>query len=461
MRHIAPVIEAAPLLLDHERPSPSLPSRRARELGALAELRLANTWARLASCALIAFLAAAATGTIAPFVWLAGLLPVLFVEHGIYLRLRAQCQRDAPPRRLIWPAAWILLQTAYVGVMAVMLWFAKYAHGETLAVILMLASLGNAAATLRGSTLLALSAALPTIALLVILPLLDYLLGQFLNPLDLIPVVGAALFVSFGANLWSSLRASDEAQARAEVAAMRERQAAAAAAAAKSEAIRRMQDELRTPMTALISAAEHLRRAAVSPEARMHIGALAQAGEVLRLVLEDLSDLDRLENGQLKIDPRPCDPRELVRDVIGAFRAAAHDKRLELFLDIAPDVPPQVELDGARVRQVLFNLLANAVKYTSHGGVRVRLQAQAGDTPERVRLGFVVADTGAGMSRSQIALIFSGRARGESSAGLGLAISLRLARLMGGRLAVKSEVGEGSVFSLVLEAPLIARSAAA
>lgn len=178
---------------------------------------------------------------------------------------------------------------------------------------------------------------------------------------------------------------------------------------------------------------------------------------MLKLVLDDLSDLDRLENGQLPIEPKPADPRELVRGVVAAFRAAAHDKQLELFLDVSPDTPPLVTLDPLRVRQVLFNLLANAVRFTSHGGVRVRVSAQP-VAADRVRLSFTVADTGAGMSRSQLALIF-GRERicmdGEGR-GLGLAISLKLARLMGGQLTARSELGQGSMFTLTLEARLVA-----
>jgi signal transduction histidine kinase len=181
---------------------------------------------------------------------------------------------------------------------------------------------------------------------------------------------------------------------------------------------------------------------------------------VLRLVLDDLSDLDRLENGQLRIVAKQTDPRELLRGVVSAFLAAAQDKHLELFLDIGPGVPPAVEIDPLRVRQILFNLLANAVRYTTHGGVRVRLAARASATPGRVRLVFVVADTGAGMSRSQLALIFGqGRFNAEGEgASLGLAISIRLAKLMGGQLTARSELGQGSVFSFVLEAPVCARS---
>src|SRR5690606_32297630 len=153
-----------------------------------------------------------------------------------------------------------------------------------------------------------------------------------------------------------------------------------------------------------------------------------------------------------------ADPREIVRGVVSAFRAAAQDKNLELFLDIAPEAPVRVEMDPLRVRQVLFNLLANAVRYTTHGGVRVTLTLEPAQQPDRARLKFIVADTGAGMSRSQLALVFGrGRVAGNGEGpGLGLAISLRLARLMGGQIEAKSELGEGSVFCFSLDARVLA-----
>jgi signal transduction histidine kinase len=325
-----------------------------------------------------------------------------------------------------------------------------------------LGGLANAAATLRASPALAMAGAAPTVAFMLGLPLADYLLNGS-NALDLMPLVAGFLLLGFGMNLWRSLLASDLAQAEAQAAVLRERQAAAAAAAAKTDMIQRMNDELRTPMSALIGAAEHLRRAAASPQARAHIATIVQAGEVLKMVLADLSDLDRLENGKLPIEKKPADPRELVRGVVAAFRPTATDKALELFLDVGAEVPSEVELDPLRVRQILFNLLANALRYTTHGGVRVGLHAQASNIEGCTRLVFVVADTGAGMSRSQMALIF-GRERLSAEGkgpGLGLAISLRLARLMGGHLSAKSELGEGSVFSFALDAPSAAAAKAA
>lgn len=432
-------------------------ARRMRGLTAVARLRVTNCWIRLGACAVAAVVAGSLVGTAWPLVWFLGLVPVLLIDRAIYVRVLRRLQQKPAPQRVHTLAVWTFVQSAYGNVLAILLWFAPYVPGETLAVMYLCGGVANGAASLRAVPPLALAGMAPSFAMMLGLPVAEFVLGGSANTLELAPLVGALLLFGFGANLWRDLLASDTAQAEAEAAVLRERQAAAAAAAAKTDVIRRMNSELRTPMTALIGAAEHLKRAATTPQARAHIATLAQAGEVLKLVLDDLSDLDRLENGQLPIEPKPADPRELVRGVVAAFRAAAHDKQLELFLDVSPDTPPLVTLDPLRVRQVLFNLLANAVRFTSHGGVRVRVSAQP-VAADRVRLSFTVADTGAGMSRSQLALIF-GRERicmdGEGR-GLGLAISLKLARLMGGQLTARSELGQGSMFTLTLEARLVA-----
>lgn len=444
---------------------PSDDAKRTRALAAAGRARAANAWLRLGACVIVALVASAIVGNLWPLYWCAGLAIVILIDRHLYKQLISQCDAGAAPKSIARLALWTMLQSIYGNLVAVMLWFAPHLPGETLAVVYLCGGLANAAATLRMWTPLAIAGLGPTIGFLLGLPIAEYVLTGANNAIHLMPVIAGLLLLGFGINLWRSLLESDAAQLRAEVAAIRERQAAAAAAAAKSDTIKRMNDELRTPMQALIGAAEHLRRIAVSPEARAHIATLVQAGEVLKLVLDDLSDLDRLENGLLKINARPADPREIARGVVSAFRAAAQDKHLELFLDVARDVPASVSIDALRVRQVLFNLVANAVRYTTHGGVRVALSARPAEKPGCVKLHFVIADTGPGMSRSQLALIFArGRVLGDGEGpGLGLAISMRLARLMGGALNAKSDLGQGSVFTLSLEAPLVAgegRSAA-
>lgn len=428
-------------------------AKRARALVNVSRARIANAWLRLGACGIVAAVATSLIGEATPILWFLGLAPVLFFDRWVFQRLLKTSLSGDPPRTMPRIVLWTAAQSVYGNIIAVMLWFSPYVPGETLAIIYMFGGLANAAATLRSSVTLSLAGAGMTVAFLLGLPLAEYLLDGARNPLDLMPLMGGLLLLAFGVNLWKSLLASDAAQIEAEAAVLRERQAAAAASAAKSSVIQRMNDEMRTPMTALVGAAEYLRRAAQSPQARAHIATLVQASEVLRLVLNDLSDLDRLENGQVSIEAKSVDPRELLRGVVSAFRVAAQDKKLELFADVDPAMPARLEIDGARVRQILFNLLANAIRYTTHGGVRVRMSAQPIDAT-RVRMNIVVADTGGGMSRSQLALVL-GRERlsveGEGP-GLGLSISLRLARLMGGKISAKSELGEGSVFSFTLDA---------
>lgn len=435
-------------------------AEQARVLAVVARARSNNALLRLGACAVVTAVAMSVVGTTLPLIWFAGFVAVMLTDRAVHRWLFKRSEAGDPPKKLGGLLAWTVFQSAYGNLLAVILWFSPYVPGETLATFYLCGSLANAAATLRASNSFSLAGATPTVVFMLGLPVADYVLGGMDNPLDLHPFVAAALLLAFGVNVWRSLRASDAAQAEAQAAAARERQAAAAAAAAKTDVIRRMNDELRTPMAALIGAAEHLRRAAATPQARAHIATLVQAGEVLKLVLDDLSDLDRLENGQLKIDAKPADPREIARGVVSAFRAAAQDKQLELFLDVAPETPTLALMDAVRVRQVLFNVLANAVRYTAHGGVRVRVDAQASENPGAVRLVFTIADTGAGMSRSQLLLSF-GRGRVGEGPGLGLAISLRLAKLMGGQLTAQSELGEGTVVAFVLEAPLAAREQAA
>ena len=451
---------ASPPVIDAR--SADTTARRTRALIGVSQARLNNAWLRLGSCGVVAAVASSLTGDIWPFVWLLGLVVVVLVDRALFARMLKRCEAGDAPTKFVGLLAWVTAQSAYGNVIAALLWFTPYVPGETLAIIYLCGGLANAAATLRAHASLSLAGVGPTIAFLMGLPIADYLIGGARNPIDLMPLIGALLLLGFGVNLWRSLVQSDAAQAQAEASAVRERQAAAAAAAAKTDMIQRMNAELRTPMQALIGAAEHLRRVAATPQARAHIATLAQAGEVLKLVLDDLSDLDRLENGQLRIKSKHADPREIVRGVVAAFKPAAQDKEIELFLDIAGDVPALVELDPLRVRQVLFNLVANAVRYTTHGGVRVTLRAQP-SADGRTKLAFSVADTGSGMSRAQLATIF-GRGRlsvGGEGPGLGLSISLRLAKLMGGQLQARSDLGQGSMFNFSLDVPVAAARSAA
>lgn len=423
-------------------------------LATVAQARIENAWLRLSACAIVAALAAVMTNGIWPLIWLAGLTLVLGVERHVHGRLRRACAARRPPRTL-WPLAlWTALQSAYANIVAAMLWFAPHNIGDVLGAIVLCGSLANAAATVRASSLLSVAALTPTLIYMFALPLADFLWRGTQDWLELMPLVAGLLVFGWGVKLWQSLTASDAFRAAAEAAAAREHEAAAAARAAACAALKRVRDEVRTPLSALIGATEHLRRMAANPQARAHIAALQQAQDVLVRVLEDLADPAAADAEALRLEPHPADPRELARGVVAAFRVAAADKNLELFLDIAPATPALVEMDAARVRQILFNLVANAVRYTTHGGVRVKLAAQPGAAAGEVRLSYVVADTGQGMSRSQVALTFAPDAVPPAGAGNGLAIAQRLAKRIGARLRAKSEWGQGTLVSLTFDALL-------
>lgn len=419
---------------------------------------MSNAWARYFASGMAAAVGAAVFETSLPMYWLAGLTLVVVVDFAAYQKLLKRLTAGDPCDRIPLLIMWAALQGLYGNALAAILWFSPIGPGKAMAVIFVCGGLANAAATFRHSPALSAASVSAAAFYLLGLPVVEFASEHGRNPLDLSLIVGGLLLLAWGVKLWKSLVASDEALVLAEAAAVRERQAAAAAAAAKSDMIRRMNDELRTPLAALTGAAEHLRRAAATPSAREHIGTLIHASEVLKLVLDDLSDLDRLENGRLPINLQKADARLLARGVVAAFRTAAQDKQIELFLDIAPETPACVLIDPVRVRQVLFNLIANAVRYTTYGGVRVRVSASPADGEKRARLIFSVADTGAGMSRAQLASVL-GRSRvgGEGDGpGLGLAISVKLARLMGGEITARSEPGQGSLFTFAIAAPVVA-----
>jgi signal transduction histidine kinase len=143
-----------------------------------------------------------------------------------------------------------------------------------------------------------------------------------------------------------------------------------------------------------------------------------------------------------------------MRAIAGAFRAAAREKRLELFVDVSAATPPLVCIDAIAVSRILYTLIANAIAHTHHGGIRLRLRVAQGDAPASVRLELMVADTGVGLSRAQIALIYA--AAEEYGAG-GVADCVRWARALGGTLTAQSELGEGALFRLSLSAVVAGR----
>jgi PAS domain S-box-containing protein len=238
---------------------------------------------------------------------------------------------------------------------------------------------------------------------------------------------------------------------KAEAALLQAKEAAEAGMKAKSEFLANMSHEIRTPLHALLGFTDLMER---SPDP-VHLEAIRTAGRGLLTLLNDILDLSRLEADRLPLEPGEVGVGELLLEVARIFHARIQEKGLAFTLDVADSVPACVLLDETRLRQILVNLVGNAVKFTHQGGIALRVQAIG--PPEALTLSFQVADTGIGIPPEERARIFEAfhQQEGQSTrryggTGLGLAISLKLAALMGGELGVESEPGAGSRFTLTL-----------
>ncbi|MCE5267196.1 MAG: PAS domain S-box protein [Planctomycetaceae bacterium] len=238
---------------------------------------------------------------------------------------------------------------------------------------------------------------------------------------------------------------------------------------AKSEFLANMSHEIRTPMTAILGFAELLHEEVtccpVCPESmscqRQQIGreavsTIQRNGDHLLAVISDILDVSKIESGKLQLEPACCSPAELVAEVVSLMRPQAAAKRLTLETTLARPLPETILTDPLRLRQILVNLVGNAIKFTDEGGVHltVRLNADHGAP----RLCFDVTDTGIGMNEEQVGKLFQPFSQVDSSStrkfggtGLGLCISKRLAVALGGNIQVSSVPGKGSTFTATID----------
>ena len=234
---------------------------------------------------------------------------------------------------------------------------------------------------------------------------------------------------------------------------------AEAATRAKSEFLANMSHEIRTPMNAILGMAELLAETPLSGEQEKYVQLFHDAGENLLNLINDILDLSKVEAGQIKLEAVPFHLGELVEKIVEILGMRARDKGLDLIFHIQADLPFEVIGDPFRLRQILTNLIGNAIKFTENGEIILEVKTSAPVDPatREMEVVFSITDTGIGISADQVENIFekftqadASTARKFGGTGLGLTITKHFVELMGGTISVQSELGGGSVFSFTV-----------
>ncbi|HEX3358797.1 MAG TPA: ATP-binding protein [Tepidisphaeraceae bacterium] len=222
----------------------------------------------------------------------------------------------------------------------------------------------------------------------------------------------------------------------------------------KSEFLANMSHEIRTPMTAILGFADVLLSPDAAPEDRVNnIQTIRRNGEHLLTIINDILDLSKIEAGRMEVESIACSVVQVVMDVQSLMRVRATGKNLSLDVDFRFPLPKQINSDPVRLRQIVMNLVGNAIKFTEKGGVKIVVRSDTADHPSP-RIHIDVIDAGIGMTHEQLGKLFQPFVQADSSTsrrfggtGLGLTISRRLAQMLGGDIAVSSESGKGSCFT--------------
>lgn len=236
------------------------------------------------------------------------------------------------------------------------------------------------------------------------------------------------------------------------------KEAADSANRAKSEFLANMSHEIRTPMNSILGFTELLQEQVQGDRQRSYLNAVSSSGKTLMRLINDILDLSKIEAGRMDITYEPIDVTQAVREVAAMFSAKVQEKNLQLRVESDVSTPVGMMLDEIRLRQILFNLVGNAVKFTDRGSITIRMRTERTEQQGKIRLQLDVEDTGIGIPEAQQQAVFEAfrqqegqSARKYGGTGLGLTITKRLVEMMNGKITLHSEHGRGSRFTVVFD----------